>query len=180
MAMKVEQKYIDAANEMLERIVEDHIDEDGKWSYCEQESFDIGIAGELFPQIYIYRDARKSDPDNSVLSGSGILILAFLLQEGALADDSKCASCAKKKSCFTINHVKCRSERTVAEDYLDFLRQKYPGLYIPKYKSKDTKFGWIDLLVDYIHPGNGWFNPHIGVPSPPECSRYEAATTKPE
>ena len=195
MIMKVEQKHVDKAYEVLEKIVTRHsmepvqgtpvyndiaagLQKDPAW-----RDSDGGIinSGEIFPQIQLYRDAKQDDPDNPIIYGGGILTLAFLIQEEATLGDNLCTSCAKKPNCSTAymnNCIDAWSSREIAEDYLDFLQLKYPGLYIPKYKSKDLGLDWADLLANYIRLGDGYIKLSIGIPQPVKCPRYSTKANK--
>lgn len=166
----VEYKYVAMAKEILTEIVQE-LQKDGSFRYQDgigpgdrDYKFDA-VRTELYPQIYLehnYRDGHIG------LWGSGVSLLAFLLQEDhALVPDSRqCSNCAKRQRMTCQDKLRAApvfldyapvyfdkdsNEKEAALDYLHFLRAQYPNVYIPiiAVKASDgVSRGWADLLID--------------------------------
>lgn len=120
---------------------------------------------EVYPQINIVVE----DEDNPlrIIEGSGVTLLAYLMQESQNDEPKKarCSLCAKECNCDTLLgggiclYANGKKDQTL--DYLQFLRKKYPDIYIPNYKAAGTGFDWADLLIHM--DVDGGFNPCIGM-----------------
>lgn len=118
---------------------------------------------EVYPQILVV--IEDADHPLRTIEGSGVTLLAYLLQESQNdRGKARCSICSKECDCekafgggicFFAN-----SKRDPALDYLQFLRQKYPDIYIPSYKAADTGFDWADLLI-HMDLDEG-FTPRVG------------------
>jgi len=114
-------------------------------------------AAEAYPQIGFLAEDE--------IYGSGITLLAFLIQESdsvACQQNIRCGDCEKDCDCEKTPGTEISfwgNTRESALDYLQFLRTKYPDLYIPGYKAEETGLDWADFL---IHLNAVDFFPRIG------------------
>lgn len=137
------------------------------------EDKETSTSVEIYPEIMGYLDGGlRADPSIQFLDiyGPGVNVLAFLMQEGVSNSGigvSNCGKCEKQPNCRLAHagwiqdgsHRYISSERVLrekAEDFLQFLRTKYPMLYIPKYRTEETELSWVDLLVDLSREMEIW------------------------
>ena len=126
------------------------------------EQFRHYVGFEMYPQIFYSHDEKVA---HRRLEGSGVSLFAFLLEESAKTRTrSLCVDCTKRFCCELElpttsmpaldtddgNDYGASDYRDQALDYLQFLRTKYPDVYIPLYSvigDDGIERDWADLLI---------------------------------
>ena len=142
---------------------------------------------EVYPMVVAY---RRDEDSRIYVEGPGVSLLAFLTQktQAAQPDRTQCEGCSTRYLCKTSSVQGLKHEgyltsygsnirentvqREAVADILEYMRGRYPEVYIPHYT---TAFGlsWIDVVLDLKHSGDFWLSAGL-VGSEHDCEQFEA------